>query len=99
MTEHQKKLNLIISNIEKVFLGKRHVVEMMLIATIAKGHVLIQDVPGVGKTSLASALSKSLDTSFKRIQFTPDTTPSDVIGFFYVQPGHRELFIYERRSA
>lgn len=81
MTEHQEKLKRIISNIERVFLGKRNVVEMMLIATIAKGHVLIQDVPGVGKTSLASALSKSLDTSFKRIQFTPDTTPSDVIGF------------------
>ena len=81
MTEHQEKLKRIISNIESVFLGKRNVVEMMLIATIAKGHVLIQDVPGVGKTSLASALSKSLDASFKRIQFTPDTTPSDVIGF------------------
>lgn len=81
MTEYQEKINLIIDNIEKTFLGKRDVIKLLMIAAIARGHVLIEDVPGVGKTSLANALAKSFDASFKRIQFTPDTTPSDVVGF------------------
>jgi len=81
MTEHQKKVNLIINNIEKTFIGKRDVINMLMITCLARGHVLIEDVPGVGKTSLANALAKSFDSSFKRIQFTPDTTPSDVVGF------------------
>ncbi|MEX1378011.1 MAG: MoxR family ATPase [Eubacteriales bacterium] len=81
MTEYQEKINLIIDNIEKTFMGKRDVISMLMIACLARGHVLIEDVPGVGKTSLANALAKSFDSSFKRIQFTPDTTPSDVVGF------------------
>ncbi|GHU81096.1 hypothetical protein AGMMS49992_34260 [Clostridia bacterium] len=56
----------------------------MLIALLCRGHVLIEDVPGVGKTTLASALARSLDCSFKRIQFTPDVMPSDVTGFTVV---------------
>lgn len=81
MTKHQEKVEEIISNIEKTFLGKRDVVNMMMIASLARGHVLIEDVPGVGKTTLANQIAKSFDSSFKRIQFTPDTTPSDVVGF------------------
>lgn len=81
MTEHQKKIELIIDNIEKTFIGKRDVIKMLMIACLARGHALIEDVPGVGKTSLANALSKSFNSTFKRIQFTPDTTPSDVVGF------------------
>ncbi len=68
-------------NIGKVIVGKGDVVELMLISLLCRGHVLIEDVPGVGKTTLASALARSLDCSFKRIQFTPDITPSDITGF------------------
>ena len=71
----------IIENIELSFLGKNVQVKKLLVALFARGHVLIEDVPGVGKTSLSSALANSINASFKRIQFTPDTTPSDIIGF------------------
>ena len=68
-------------NIGRVIVGKGDVVELMLISLLCRGHVLIEDVPGVGKTTLASALARSLDCTFKRIQFTPDITPSDITGF------------------
>ncbi len=68
-------------NISKVIVGKTEPTELMLIALLCGGHVLIEDVPGVGKTTLVSALARSLDCSFKRIQFTPDITPSDITGF------------------
>ena len=71
-------------NISKVIVGKEEAIEYALIALLCKGHVLIEDVPGVGKTTLASALAKSLDCSFRRIQFTPDLMPSDVMGFTLV---------------
>lgn len=71
-------------NIRQVIVGKDEVIELALIALMCRGHVLIEDVPGVGKTTLASALAKSLDCSFKRIQFTPDVMPSDVTGFTIV---------------
>lgn len=68
-------------NIRRVVVGKDNAIELLLIALLCKGHVLIEDVPGVGKTTLASALAKSLQCSFRRIQFTPDVTPSDVTGY------------------
>ncbi len=68
-------------NISKVIVGKEDVIRLALTALLCGGHVLIEDVPGVGKTMLCSALAKSLACSFKRIQFTPDVTPSDVTGF------------------
>ncbi|MBR0513822.1 MAG: MoxR family ATPase [Clostridia bacterium] len=71
-------------NIGKAVVGKEEAVEYALIALLCKGHVLIEDVPGVGKTTLASALAKSLDCSFRRIQFTPDLMPSDVTGYTLV---------------
>lgn len=71
-------------NIGKAIVGKEEAIEYALIALLCKGHVLIEDVPGVGKTTLASALAKSLDCSFRRIQFTPDLMPSDVTGFTLV---------------
>lgn len=71
----------LISNIEKVIIGKRPVIEKVICAMLAGGHVLIEDVPGVGKTLLAETLAKSVSGSFGRIQFTPDLMPSDVIGY------------------
>ena len=65
----------------KAIVGKEEAVEYALIALLCKGHVLIEDVPGVGKTTLASALARSLDCSFRRIQFTPDLMPSDITGY------------------
>jgi MoxR-like ATPase len=74
-------------NLEKVLLGKTEVVRLALTALLAEGHVLIEDVPGVGKTLLAKAMARSLGCSFHRIQFTPDLLPSDLIGTsVYHQP-------------
>lgn len=71
----------VVDNIETVIKGKREQVELAVITMLAEGHVLIEDVPGVGKTSLVSSLAKTVDCGFKRIQFTPDVMPSDVSGF------------------
>ena len=76
-----KQVSDIMSNIESAIIGKHDTAELVLLCLIAGGHVLIEDVPGVGKTSLASAVAKSVDCGFKRIQFTPDLMPSDVTGF------------------
>ncbi len=70
----------ILGNVEKVVVGKRVEVEQALVALLCEGHVLIEDVPGVGKTMLAKSISRSIGCSFKRIQFTPDLLPSDVTG-------------------
>ena len=67
-------------NINSVFVGKEDIVENLLICLLAGGHVLLEDVPGVGKTTLALTLAKSMDADFGRIQFTPDTLPGDVVG-------------------
>ncbi len=70
----------IIDNVSKVIVGKRAVIEQAMAAVIAQGHILVEDVPGVGKTMLAKSLSISIGCNFKRIQFTPDLLPSDVAG-------------------
>lgn len=75
------KIEQLIDNIERVIIGKRPVIEKVVCAMLAGGHVLIEDVPGVGKTLLAETLAKSVSGSFGRIQFTPDLMPSDVIGY------------------
>lgn len=77
----KSKIISIIDNIETVIVGKRNVIEMVVLTMLAEGHVLIEDIPGTGKTSLISALAKSVDCGFKRIQFTPDVMPSDISGF------------------
>jgi MoxR-like ATPase len=70
----------IVENVAKVIIGKKPVIERALAAVIAQGHLLIEDVPGVGKTMLAKSISVSIGCSFKRIQFTPDLLPSDIVG-------------------
>lgn len=78
--EHRKQIEKIVENIEKVMVGKREEVELLITTLLARGHILIEDVPGVGKTTLAKALAKTVDCGFTRIQFTPDTLPSDITG-------------------
>ncbi|MFZ5881289.1 MAG: AAA family ATPase [Chloroflexota bacterium] len=70
----------VIGNLETVIVGKRHALELIVVGLLCQGHVLIEDVPGVGKTMLARSLARSLDCSFNRLQFTPDMLPSDVTG-------------------
>lgn len=70
----------VINQVERVIVGKRETIELLVIALLAQGHVLIEDIPGVGKTTLAKALAKSIGGSFKRLQFTPDLLPGDVTG-------------------
>ncbi|MBS4175863.1 MoxR family ATPase [Bacillus sp. FJAT-49736] len=85
------KLKQVLNNIEKVMIGKTSVAELSLVALLAEGHVLLEDVPGVGKTMMVRALAKSVNASFKRIQFTPDLLPSDVIGVSIFNPKDLEF--------
>jgi MoxR-like ATPase len=80
MEEAQTFAERVVENVENVIIGKREVVELTLIGLLAQGHLLIEDVPGVGKTMLARSIAKSIGCSFRRIQFTPDMLPSDVTG-------------------
>ncbi|MDR2486376.1 MAG: MoxR family ATPase [Clostridiales Family XIII bacterium] len=91
MTDSSTALKAIVQNIETVIIGKREVVELVVLCFVCGGHVLIEDVPGVGKTSLVSALAKSVDCGFGRIQFTPDVMPSDVTGFSIFNQKTREF--------
>ena len=80
MADIQSFSSRLISNLEKVIIGKRHPIESIVIGLLCQGHVLIEDVPGVGKTVLARSLAKSIGCTFNRLQFTPDMLPSDVTG-------------------
>lgn len=84
-------LERIVGNVETVIVGKREPVELVVMSLVAGGHVLIEDMPGTGKTSLVSALAKSVDCGFKRIQFTPDVMPSDVTGFSIFNQATRQF--------
>lgn len=78
--ENQKKVADMVHNMEQIIVGKREVIEYTLVTLLAGGHLLLEDVPGVGKTTLAKTLAQTIDCGFNRIQFTPDTLPSDVTG-------------------
>ncbi|MBM2809604.1 MAG: ATPase associated with various cellular activity 3 [Chloroflexi bacterium] len=80
MTDGSRTLRSVLDNVSRVLIGKRHEVELALIGLASEGHLLIEDVPGVGKTMLAKSLAKSIGCTFRRIQFTPDLLPSDVTG-------------------
>lgn len=71
----------IIEEVDKTVIGKRHIIEKVLTAILAKGHILLEDIPGVGKTTLALAFSRTMDLGHNRLQFTPDVLPTDVVGY------------------
>jgi len=79
----REKASQVRANIEQVIVGKGEVIDLLVVALLCQGHVLIEDVPGIGKTTLAKAVARSLGCSFKRIQFTPDLMPSDITGINY----------------
>ncbi|MDI3341538.1 MAG: MoxR family ATPase [Sphaerobacter sp.] len=81
----------IIDNVDRVIVGKSAVTELVLVALLCEGHVLIEDVPGVGKTTLARAVARSIGGQFRRIQFTPDLLPSDISGISYYNPQRGEF--------
>ena len=81
----------ITENVAKVIVGKDEVIELCLVALLCEGHLLLEDVPGIGKTTLAKAIARSLGCSFKRIQFTPDLLPGDVTGIYYFNQKNQEF--------
>ncbi|MBQ6676239.1 MAG: MoxR family ATPase [Ruminococcus sp.] len=93
-----EKVNALIENIERVIVGKREVIVKVVSAMLCGGHVLIEDVPGVGKTQLVSALAKSVNGKYNRIQLTPDIMPSDIVGFSMVDRVSGEL-VYKKGAA
>ncbi|WP_163970931.1 AAA family ATPase [Oceanobacillus halotolerans] len=88
---YNKNVEKVLENINKVMIGKEDVATLSLVALLAQGHVLLEDVPGVGKTMLVRTLAKSLDCDFTRIQFTPDLLPSDVTGVSIYNPKELEF--------
>jgi len=80
LEEFNKLFDGIVNNVEQTLFGKRHVVQMVLATMISEGHVLLEDVPGTGKTAMARAISESMDMKYSRIQFTPDLLPTDITG-------------------
>jgi len=87
----KRELDAIKNNVGRVIVGNEEIVELLLTALLAKGHVLIDDVPGMGKTKLANTLAKSIGADFKRIQFTPDLQPADVTGIYYYNQKEEEF--------
>jgi MoxR-like ATPase len=81
----------ITENVNRVIVGKGDVIELCLVALLCEGHILLEDVPGIGKTTLAKAIARSLGCSFKRIQFTPDLLPGDVTGILYFNQKEQEF--------
>ena len=84
----------ILTEVKKAVFGKDELLEKILIAILARGHILLEDVPGVGKTTIAKAFAKTLGLKSKRMQFTVDVLPSDVVGFSVIDPDTREVHLH-----
>lgn len=80
MADELQKIDALINEVEKVILGKRDVIQLTVAALLAGGHVLFEDIPGVGKTMLVKSLAKAIQSDYKRVQFTPDLLPNDILG-------------------
>ena len=93
-----KQIQNLVENIEKIIVGKNTSIIKVIVALLSEGHILIEDVPGVGKTRLVSALANSVDGNFNRIQLTPDIMPSDIVGFSMIDPQTKE-FVYKSGAA
>lgn len=89
------KIFKLIGNMEKVVVGKRDVIIKVITAMLCNGHILIEDVPGVGKTQLVATLARSIDAKFNRIQLTPDIMPSDILGFNVYNSGTKQMEYHE----
>ncbi|PCJ62764.1 MAG: ATPase [Candidatus Hydrogenedentota bacterium] len=87
------QINSLVDNIEKIIFGKREAVSLCVVGLLARGHILIEDVPGIGKTTLAQGLARSIDCNFNRIQFTNDMLPTDILGVSILNP-HTQDFDY-----
>ncbi len=94
----QNQTNAILAEIRKVIIGKDEVAEKVLMAILSGGHVLMEDVPGVGKTTLALAFSRVLGLRYHRVQFTPDTMPSDIVGFSVYRKA-QDAFVYQEGAV
>ena len=84
--ETHDKIESLVDNIEKIIFGKRDVIKLCVVGLLARGHILIEDIPGIGKTTLAQGLARSIDCEFNRIQFTSDMLPADIIGVSILDP-------------
>lgn len=98
MQNINEKALAVTAEVSKAVLGKPEVVLKIMMAILARGHVLIEDIPGVGKTTLAQAFARAMDLTQNRVQFTPDVLPSDIVGVLAVPKGNRQICVPPRRG-
>lgn len=96
--QYQEKAREVVEQVSRVILGKKREVEEALLVFLAGGHILLEDIPGVGKTTMALAFSKAMRLEYKRVQFTPDVMPSDLTGFS-IYRREEEKFVYQPGSV
>lgn len=98
MQSDYKRAEEVVEQVNQVILGKEQEIKELMLAILAKGHILLEDIPGVGKTTLALAFSKALDLEYRRVQFTPDVMPSDLTGFS-IYRREEERFVYQQGTV
>ena len=98
MQPDYKRAREVVKQVSQVILGKEQEIKELMLAILANGHILLEDIPGVGKTTLALAFSKALDLEYKRVQFTPDVMPSDLTGFS-IYRREEERFVYQQGTV